>query len=47
MTIRKQGSKYKLYTKDGSKVLGTHDTKEEALAQERAIMASKKKKKGK
>lgn len=43
--IKKSGNKWKLYTKDGSRVLGIHDTKEEALAQERAIMASKGKKK--
>lgn len=40
--IKKQGSKYKLKTKDGSRTLGTHDTKEGALKQERAIQASKK-----
>lgn len=39
--IRKVGSKWVLFTKDGSKRLGTHDSKAEAEAQERAIEASK------
>jgi len=38
-TIRHEGSKWILYTKDGSRKLGEHDTKKEALAQERAIHA--------
>jgi len=38
-TIRHEGSKWNLYTKDGSRKLGEHDTKKEALAQERAIHA--------
>ena len=32
---------WKLYTKDGSRVLGTHRTKKEAVAQERAVSISK------
>lgn len=39
--IKKSGKKWILYTKDGKRKLGTHDTREEALAQERAIMANK------
>lgn len=39
--IRKEGDKYVLYTRDGSRVLGRHDTREEALAQERAIQVHK------
>lgn len=39
--IRKRGTKYVLLTKDGAKVLGTHPTRAAALAQERAIYASK------
>ncbi len=38
--IVKDGSKWKLYTKDGSRLLGTHATKEEAEAQESALHAS-------
>ena len=38
-TIRKCGSKWCLYTKDGSKLLGKHDTKEGAQKQEAAIHA--------
>lgn len=41
MMIKKSGKKWILYTKDGKRKLGTHDTREEALAQERAIMANK------
>jgi hypothetical protein len=40
--IRKEGNKYVLYSKDGKKKLGTHDSKAKAEAQERAIYASKK-----
>lgn len=43
--IKKQGDKYILYTKDGSKKLGEHDTRRQALAQEVAIEISKHKKK--
>lgn len=38
-TIRKCGSKWCLYTKDGSKLLGRHDTKTGAQKQEAAIHA--------
>lgn len=38
--IRKVGSKYYLYTHDGSRVLGKHKNKSDAEAQERAIHAS-------
>lgn len=37
----KKKDKYILYTHDGSRVLGTHDTYEQALRQERAIQWSK------
>ena len=39
--IKHVDDKWVLYTKDGSKVLGAHDTEAEAEAQERAIEASK------
>ena len=39
--IREQNGKYVLKSKDGKKTLGTHATREKALAQERAIQASK------
>lgn len=39
--IKKSGKKWILYTKDGKRKLGTHDTREEAVAQERAIVANK------
>jgi hypothetical protein len=39
--IKQKGEKWLLYTRDGSRVLGTHDTPEQARAQERAIMVSK------
>jgi hypothetical protein len=42
--IKKIKDKYVLYPKDGGKRLGTHKTKEEALAQERAIEIKKHKK---
>jgi len=38
-TIRHEGSQWVLYTKDGKRKLGKHDTKKDALAQERAIHA--------
>jgi hypothetical protein len=41
--IRKEGSKWVLRTRDGKKILGKHDTKEGAQAQETAILLSKKK----
>ena len=37
MVIRREGGKYVLRTRDGKRVLGRHDTKQEAIAQERAI----------
>ena len=39
--IEKRDGKYVLKTKDGKKVLGTHASKEKAMAQERAINISK------
>lgn len=39
--IKKVGSKWKLYTHDGKRVLGTHDTKASAEKQESAINISK------
>lgn len=39
--IRQEGDKWVLYSSDGKKVLGRHDTKEQALAQERAIEVNK------
>ncbi len=41
MVIRHEGDKWVLYTQDEDKVLGRHDSKEDAEAQERAIQASK------
>ena len=43
--IRKEGRKYILLTKDGSKVLGKHNTLKGALRQEKAIKISQKKRK--
>ena len=31
--IRKQGDKYVLYTQDGTRILGTHHTKNQAMLQ--------------
>ena len=39
--IKKEGEKWILYTKDGSKKLGTHDSEGDAKKQEAAIEASK------
>jgi len=39
--IKKQGGRWCLFTKDGSRKLGCHDTEAEAQAQERAIEISK------
>lgn len=39
--IKHEDGKWVLYTKDGSKVLGTHDTEEEAKKQEAAIEIAK------
>lgn len=36
--IKEKGGKWLLYTRDGSRVLGTHPTRERAMAQERAIL---------
>jgi hypothetical protein len=41
MALRHEGSKWILYTKDRSRVLGRHDTKAAALRQERAVEAHK------
>jgi hypothetical protein len=41
LTIRHEGGKWVLYTKDGSKKLGSHNTEAEAVAQEKAIEAYK------
>lgn len=38
--IKHEGEKFVLYTKDGSKVLGKFDTKDEALKREKEIMAA-------
>lgn len=39
--VKHEGGKWVLYTKDGSRKLGTHDTEGDALAQERAVEAGK------
>lgn len=39
--IKKSGNKWILYTKDGKRKLGTHATRAEALAQEKAVHANK------
>jgi hypothetical protein len=39
--IKHEKGKWVLYTKDGSKVLGKHDTEDDALAQEQAIEIAK------
>jgi hypothetical protein len=44
--IKKENSKYILYSKDGSKKLGEFKTKEEALKREQVIQSFKIKKKG-
>lgn len=41
--IKKEGNKYKLYSKDGSKILGTFDTKEQATKREQQIQYFKNK----
>lgn len=41
--IKKVGSKYNVYTADGSKLLGSHPTKEHARKQLIAIEISKQK----
>lgn len=35
--IRKEGNRWVLYSKDGSKVLGAHGTRDAAMEQEMAI----------
>ena len=42
MAIRKRGNKFIVTNKAGTKVLGTHDTRKEALKQLAAIESSKK-----
>lgn len=44
--IKKEGNKFVLYTKDGSKVLGKHATRGDAKRQEIAINISKARKAG-
>ena len=39
--IKKEGNKYNVYDKTGTKKLGSHDSQKKALAQLRAIEASK------
>lgn len=39
--IKREGGNYVLYTKDGSRKLGTHSSKADALKQEAAIEISK------
>lgn len=41
MTIRKQKNQWCVFSKDGSKKLGCHSTKEKALKQLRAVEISK------
>lgn len=43
--IKKEKGKYKLYTKDGKRVLGTHETRQQAIKQEYAIQKSEEKQK--
>ena len=43
--IRKEGNKYCLYSKDGSKKLGTFDSKEKAIKREKQIKYFKHRKK--
>lgn len=45
--IRKVGSKWVLFTHDGSRRLGTHDSRKGAVEQEQAIKASEHDKKKK
>jgi predicted GIY-YIG superfamily endonuclease len=40
--IKHENGKWKLYTSDGSRVLGVHDTQEDAIDQEAAIKANTK-----
>lgn len=41
--IKKVGDKWALYSKDGKKLIAKHDSREKAVKQEQAIMASKQK----
>jgi len=45
ITQHQKTKKWLLHTRDGSRVLGTHDTYEKALKQERAIQISKRRRK--
>jgi hypothetical protein len=45
--IERKGREWVLKTKDGKKVLGTHPSRESAMAQERAIEISKAQRKDK
>ena len=40
--IKREAGKYILYTRDGTRVLGRHDTKAGAIKQEQAIKAAEK-----
>jgi hypothetical protein len=44
--VKKENDKYVLYTKDGKRKLGTHDTLAQALSQEAAVNISKARKAG-
>tara|TARA_Y100000034_G_scaffold114515_1_gene150712 strand:+ start:373 stop:984 length:612 start_codon:yes stop_codon:yes gene_type:complete len=43
--IVQRGKKWLLYTKDGSRILGTHTTRKKAIAQEQAILISQQRRK--
>ena len=45
--IKKEGSKYNVYSEDGSKKLGSHDNKHDAVRRLVAIEINKKKEKDK
>jgi hypothetical protein len=45
--IRQEGNKWILYSRDGKKKLGEHGSREEALVQERAILAAQARRLGK
>ncbi len=44
MVVRKEKDKYVLYSADGTKILGTHDSKSAAAKQEQAIQIQKRRK---
>ena len=44
--IKKEGGKFALFTKDGKRKLGTHDSEEGAKKQEASIKASEKRRGG-